>query len=629
MPTLTSSPLRLLPAFFVGLLLLVGSPGSAIAGLEDADGDGNGTVSVAELATYIESKMPGIEGAADAAKRIDANGDGSIDVKEFATRLEILRDLSASQPESTPEPRGKAMILKGKTLDGTSVDLASLRGKVVLVDFWGTWCPPCVAALPSLQKVYKAFESHGFRILGVAADKAEALEAFFDETPLPWPNLVDGDHRLCDQHGIQMFPTTFLLDKDGSRVATDVHADALVDKLVDMLELEAADFADLRAELAAEADGMFDGPSPDLPIGFEAADADGNGRISSAEMKTYLDDRLQGLELPHKEIFEGLDEDSNGSISEEEFAKRHAVIEGVMGEGFFAGGDMPDDPGPGHVPYKGLDTPIDDAATYGALFHRFMELGQTGIEGVSLRGLPKQAAGNPPAAARSPTGLDRLNRATLIVMGTEQGSTFTAGAVLISADGLAVTNYHVATAAESGMAALTADGRMLRVTEVLAGDKLKDVALIRVEGKDLPFAPLAAQAPKTGDAIHMIHHSEMRFFSFAKGHVVRHSMIGGYARMEITPEYAPGGSGCGIYNERGELVGLVSTVVMGMGPELAEGGMETFDDQDGHHEGSGPGGPGTEDHEHDYDGGFGAIVVKHAVPLKHLRELWKQDSRDE
>ena len=75
-----------------------------------------------------------------------------------------------------------------------------------------------------------------------------------------------------------------------------------------------------------------------LPVGFHAADTDGSGDVSQAELKTYLSERLESVDLPHQKLFERLDSDSNGSVQKTEFENRHAVIEHFMGSDFFGGG---------------------------------------------------------------------------------------------------------------------------------------------------------------------------------------------------------------------------------------------------------------------------------------------------
>lgn len=138
---------------------------------------------------------------------------------------------------------------EGETADGEKVTFADYQGKVVLFDFWGTWCGPCVAKLPKLAKIYAAFKDQGFEIIGVPLDNAETLSAFYKTKPLPWKNVIDPDSILKEKFGVKAYPTTMLLDKDGNHIHSNLEEDELVDELVKLFGLDAGDFAKLKAEL--------------------------------------------------------------------------------------------------------------------------------------------------------------------------------------------------------------------------------------------------------------------------------------------------------------------------------------------------------------------------------------------
>jgi hypothetical protein len=114
------------------------------------------------------------------------------------------------------------------------------------------------------------------------------------------------------------------------------------------------------------------------------------------------------------------------------------------------------------------------------------------------------------------------------------------------------------------------------------------------------------------DSIIMIHHTENRFYTYDRGYIKRYPMIGKKPWMEISADFAPGGSGCGVFNANHELVGLVSMIMMGDGPTIARQDL------------SKP----PEDESADGTDGFVAsdgamVVVKLAVPLTAIRELCK------
>ncbi len=117
--------------------------------------------------------------------------------------------------------------VSGTVVDGSKVALSDYQGKVVLVDFWGTWCTPCRESLPELQELYAEFHEQGFEILGVAGDSTEKLADFLKSTPLPWKNIVDEEMSIAEQYSIEEFPRTLLIDREGKHVATNLQRESL------------------------------------------------------------------------------------------------------------------------------------------------------------------------------------------------------------------------------------------------------------------------------------------------------------------------------------------------------------------------------------------------------------------
>lgn len=137
----------------------------------------------------------------------------------------------------------------GQTADGQEIQWQDYQGKVVLFDFWGTWCAPCIEKLPKLEKIYAAFKPHGLEIVGVPLDDAQTLNLFYQKKKLPWKNVVDPDGDLKEKFGVKSYPTTMLINKNGQHIASNLEEDELVDLLVKMLGLNAADFNSLKEEL--------------------------------------------------------------------------------------------------------------------------------------------------------------------------------------------------------------------------------------------------------------------------------------------------------------------------------------------------------------------------------------------
>jgi thiol-disulfide isomerase/thioredoxin len=113
----------------------------------------------------------------------------------------------------------KPLDLKFKAIDGRAVDLAQLRGKVVIIDFWATWCPPCRHISPDLVTLYKKYHSKGLEIVGVSVDSdMGGLVKVVKDEGIPWPQYCDGkgqDNAVAAQFGIEEFPTIYLVNKQG------------------------------------------------------------------------------------------------------------------------------------------------------------------------------------------------------------------------------------------------------------------------------------------------------------------------------------------------------------------------------------------------------------------------------
>jgi peroxiredoxin len=104
-----------------------------------------------------------------------------------------------------------------KDLSGKAVTLSSLRGKVVLLNFWATWCPPCREEIPSMMRLNKAMEGKPFQMLAVSEDGGgkDAVTGFFKESGASLPALLDSDQAVGGRYGLTGVPETFVIGKNG------------------------------------------------------------------------------------------------------------------------------------------------------------------------------------------------------------------------------------------------------------------------------------------------------------------------------------------------------------------------------------------------------------------------------
>jgi peroxiredoxin len=118
-----------------------------------------------------------------------------------------------------------------KDVDGKTLSIADHKGKVVLIDFWATWCPPCRAEIPNVVATYKKYHDQGFDIIGVSLDQdREKLLGYTKQNDMTWPQFFDGQgwqNKLAVKYGIESIPATYLLDGHGVIIAKDVRGEAL------------------------------------------------------------------------------------------------------------------------------------------------------------------------------------------------------------------------------------------------------------------------------------------------------------------------------------------------------------------------------------------------------------------
>ena len=138
---------------------------------------------------------------------------------------------------------GNPMKITGTLLNGQPFDQSTLAGKIVLVDFWATWCGPCIAEIPNVLEQYQKYHSKGFEVVGISLDQErDALEKFVTERKIPWPILFEPSegsgwqHPLASYYGISGIPTVILIGKDGNVVSLNARGERLGELLDELFK---------------------------------------------------------------------------------------------------------------------------------------------------------------------------------------------------------------------------------------------------------------------------------------------------------------------------------------------------------------------------------------------------------
>jgi thiol-disulfide isomerase/thioredoxin len=181
-------------------------------------------------------------GKAAVAQHI-ADGEKAPSKLEEFTRImrekyaDVIPDLSVGRP---------APALVGEDLDGKPASLADLKGKLVVLDVWATWCGYCTAMIPHERAMVRRFEGKSFVLVSICADdKKETLKAFLTKEAMPWTHWWSGpDGKLLDALNVRYFPTIFVLDPEGVIRYTGIQGEELekaVNTLLNEAETKAAE----------------------------------------------------------------------------------------------------------------------------------------------------------------------------------------------------------------------------------------------------------------------------------------------------------------------------------------------------------------------------------------------------
>ena len=187
--------------------------------LEVFNDSATGTTLVQQIKTdYPDTK------AGKSAEEILAN----IQLQEAAKKIQQTLVVGAKFPD-----------FEAKDLDGKPLSVSNYKGKILLVDFWATWCGPCVFELPNVLKAYEKYHDKGFEIVGISLDDSEPkLRSFLKDKNMTWSQYFDGarwKNKLAQKYGVQGIPATFLLDGDGKIIGRDLRGEKLDEALATAL----------------------------------------------------------------------------------------------------------------------------------------------------------------------------------------------------------------------------------------------------------------------------------------------------------------------------------------------------------------------------------------------------------
>ncbi len=133
-----------------------------------------------------------------------------------------------------------ATDFNAKDINGKNIQLSKFKGKVVILDFWATWCRPCINEIPNLKNIYKKFKNEKFEIISIALERkpSEYAIGFVKENKMGWIHIIDKDkgREIATAYKIRYIPSMFVLNSKGEIVATGLRGESLLKKISELLK---------------------------------------------------------------------------------------------------------------------------------------------------------------------------------------------------------------------------------------------------------------------------------------------------------------------------------------------------------------------------------------------------------
>jgi thiol-disulfide isomerase/thioredoxin len=194
----------------------------------------------------MQQEMPLFTEVRDALRKTIPQSDYYAGFRDQVDR--VTQQLAAQRAQEEQSARMDNLIPVGsiapdfaqETPEGKKLALSDLRGNVVLIDFWASWCKPCRMENPNVKKVYAEYHKKGFEIIGVSLDRTkEAWIGAIQQDGLPWKHVSDlgfWNNAAAQQYGVSSIPYTVLIGKDGTVLAKNLRGPALEQKLAEVFQ---------------------------------------------------------------------------------------------------------------------------------------------------------------------------------------------------------------------------------------------------------------------------------------------------------------------------------------------------------------------------------------------------------